>query len=51
MKSFRFYGEPEVLATMEFINIVGDFRDPKEAIRQAISNALDWGASRLCFGS
>lgn len=47
MKALRFHAKPEVRAAEEFLNIVGDFRDPKEAIREAVSNALDWGAQTI----
>jgi hypothetical protein len=38
---------PDVVKVREFLEITRDFRDPKEAIREAISNALDWGASNV----
>ena len=39
--------KPEVVAAREFLEITRDFRDPKEAIREAISNALDWSARNI----
>ncbi|MBI4282839.1 MAG: ATP-binding protein, partial [Chloroflexi bacterium] len=47
MSSYKFHADPEILAAEEYINIVGDYRDPKEAIREAISNALDWAANTI----
>jgi hypothetical protein len=38
---------PEVLTAHEFLEITKDFTDPKDVIREAISNALDWGATRI----
>ena len=38
---------PEVVEAREFLEITRDFTDPREAIREAISNALDWGAKRI----
>ncbi len=38
---------PEVVQAREFLEIVRDFTDPKEAIREAISNSLDWGADEI----
>lgn len=38
---------PDVIKAREFLEITRDFRDPKEAIREAISNALDWGAHNV----
>lgn len=40
-------GTPEVIAAREFLEIARDFTDPKEAIREAISNSLDWGATEI----
>lgn len=40
-------GTPEVVAAHEFLEITKDFTDPKDVIREAISNALDWEASRI----
>ncbi len=39
--------EPDVIKAREFLEITRDFRDPKEAIREAISNALDWNANNI----
>jgi hypothetical protein len=38
-------GTPEVKAAKSFREIVENFTDPREILREAISNALDWGAS------
>lgn len=38
---------PEVVEAKEFLEITRDFRDPKEAVREAISNSLDWSASNI----
>ena len=38
---------PDVTKAREFLEITLDFQDPKEAIREAISNALDWGANNV----
>jgi signal transduction histidine kinase len=38
-------GIPEVKAAKSFREIVENFTDPREILREAISNALDWGAS------
>lgn len=38
---------PRVAEAREFLEITRDFTDPKEAIREAISNSLDWGASEI----
>ena len=38
---------PEVVEAREFLEITRDFTDPKEAIREAISNSLDWGAKEI----
>ncbi len=38
---------PEVVAAREFMEIARDFTDPKEAIREAVSNSLDWGATEI----
>jgi len=40
-------GCPEVKAERSFLQIVEDFTDPREVLREAISNALDWGASTI----
>lgn len=39
--------KPEVIAAHEFMEIARDFTDPKEAIREAVSNSLDWGATAI----
>jgi hypothetical protein len=39
--------EPKVQQIREFLEIVRDYTDPRDAIREAISNALDWGAKRI----
>jgi hypothetical protein len=39
--------KPEVDEAREFLEITRDFVDPRDAIREAISNALDWGASTV----
>ena len=36
--------EPEVNPASEFLEISNDFTDPKEILREAISNAFDAGA-------
>jgi len=38
---------PEVQDAHEFLQIVQNFNNPKEAIREAISNSLDWGATEI----
>jgi hypothetical protein len=38
---------PEIDQVYQFIETIQDFTNPKEALREAISNALDWGASRV----
>lgn len=38
---------PEVDAAAEFLEIVSDFRDPRDAVREAISNAFDAGANTI----
>jgi len=40
-------GIPEVKTAKSFREIVENFTDPREVIREAISNALDWGASTI----
>ncbi|TET83125.1 hypothetical protein E3J38_01020 [candidate division TA06 bacterium] len=40
-------GIPEVKADRSFLEIVENFTDPREALREAISNALDWSASTI----
>jgi hypothetical protein len=39
--------EPEVHPAAEFLNITKDFEDPKEIIREAISNSFDAKASKI----
>jgi signal transduction histidine kinase len=38
---------PAVDAVREFLEIAGDFTNPLEVIREAISNAIDAGASEI----
>ena len=38
---------PQVDEVREFLEITQDFTDPKEAIREAISNSIDWGATEV----
>lgn len=38
---------PQVIEAHEFLEITHDFTDPKDAIREAISNAIDWGATKI----
>ena len=38
-------GTPEVKEDRSFLEIVENFTDPREVLREGISNALDWGAS------
>jgi hypothetical protein len=38
---------PEVSPESEFFEILNDFSDPLEIIREAISNSVDWGATFL----
>jgi hypothetical protein len=38
---------PQVEEVHEFLEITRDFTDPREAIREAISNSIDWGASEI----
>jgi hypothetical protein len=40
-------GTPEVKADRSFLEIVENFTDPREVLREGISNALDWGASSI----
>jgi hypothetical protein len=40
-------GHPQVDAAAEFFEIVMDFRDPRDAIREGISNAFDAGAETV----
>jgi hypothetical protein len=37
---------PRVNEAREFLEIVKDFKDPKEIIREALSNSWDAGASK-----
>ena len=39
--------QPEVEKTHEFNEIVNDFGNPLEILREAISNAIDWGAKSI----
>ncbi|OEU67069.1 MAG: hypothetical protein BA867_01190 [Desulfobacterales bacterium S5133MH16] len=39
--------KPEVNGSAEFFEIVNDFGDPMELVREAISNAVDWKASHI----
>lgn len=39
--------KPEVNPEAEFFEILNDFSDPLEVLREAISNSIDWGASFL----
>lgn len=41
------HAEPKVDAAAEFFEIVMDFRDPRDAIREAISNAFDAQAQHI----
>jgi len=45
--SERKVGTPEVKEDRSFLEIVENFTDPREVLREAISNALDWGASNI----
>ena len=45
--SERKTGEPVVKADRSFLEIVENFTDPREVLREGISNALDWGASTI----
>ena len=40
-------GTPRVVDVQEFLEITRDFTDPREAIREAIANALDYRASEI----
>lgn len=46
-KELKYHGDCKVYAIEEYLNIISDYRDPKEAIREAISNGLDWGATEI----
>lgn len=39
--------QPDVDASAEFLEIVNDFGDPLELLREAISNAIDWEATLI----
>lgn len=39
--------EPQVNSSAEFFEIVNDFGNPLELVREAISNAIDWKASYI----
>ena len=39
--------KPHIDAVHQFIETIQDFTDPKEALREAISNAIDWNAGRI----
>lgn len=39
--------DPEVDEVRELLEIARDFTDPKDAIREAISNSMDWGATQV----
>lgn len=41
------YRLPEVEKVREFLEIVRDFTDPRDAVREAISNSIDWGAKEI----
>lgn len=38
---------PVVVEAREFLEITRDFTDPKDVIREAISNSIDWGADEI----
>lgn len=38
---------PEVNQASEFLEISNDFTDPKEIIREAVSNSFDYNAKRI----
>jgi hypothetical protein len=38
---------PKVIAAHEFLEITRDFTDPKDVLREAISNSLDWHANQI----
>ena len=40
---------PRVNEAREFLEIAKDFKDPKEIIREALSNSWDAGASKAIF--
>ena len=39
--------EPQVNSSAEFFEIVNDFGNPLELVREAISNAIDWKANYI----
>lgn len=39
--------KPTVQEIREFLEIAQDFTDPREAVREAISNAIDWDATEI----
>jgi len=41
----RLRATAEIDAVHQFVETIQDFTDPKEAIREAISNSIDWGAN------
>ena len=45
--SNRIKGTPIVKEDRSFREIVENFTDPREVIREAISNSLDWSASTI----
>ncbi|MBL7120305.1 MAG: ATP-binding protein [Dehalococcoidia bacterium] len=45
--SERKTGTPEVKAERSLLEIVENFTDPREVLREAISNSLDWSASTI----
>jgi hypothetical protein len=38
---------PQVSNEAEFLEIVNDFENPLEVLREAVSNAIDWGATSI----
>lgn len=40
-------GIPQAKPNRSFLEVVENFTDPKEIFREAISNALDWGATKI----
>src|SRR4030042_3559562 len=45
--SERKVATPESKEVRSFLEIVENFTDPREVLREAISNALDWGSSTI----
>jgi len=45
--SNRIKGKPIVKDDRSFLEIVGNFTDPREVLREAISNSLDWSADTI----